>query len=86
VATLALVKPAHADLEVAEGTLLLFDPSGRNVQTVANDVRDLHTAALDGEGHIVVLFERRRKYVLASFDTVSLGKKEEHELEVPVLK
>lgn len=85
-ATVALVKRAYTDLQTTEGTLLLFDPSGRNVQTVAESVRELHTAALDAGGRIYVLFERRQKYALASFDAVSLEKKEEHELTVPPLK
>jgi hypothetical protein len=85
-ASLALVKPAHADLEAADGTLLLFDPTGRNIQTIADGVRELHSAVLDAEGRITLLFERRRKYVLASFDAASLEKKEEHEVTVPALK
>lgn len=86
VATLALVKSAHADLEATEGTLLLFDPAGVHVQTVAEGVRALHSATLDAGGRIALLFERRRKYVLASFDGTSLEKKEEHEVTVPALK
>jgi hypothetical protein len=86
VATLALIKPAHADLEVIEGTLLLFDPAGVRVQTVAEGVRALHSATLNAGGRIALLFERRRKYVLASFDGTSFEKKEEHELTVPALK
>ncbi len=85
-ATLALVKPAHADLDVADGVLLLLDPSGTHVQTVAEGVRELHTAALDAEGRITLLFERRRKYVLASFDAATLNKRQEHEVAVPPLK
>jgi hypothetical protein len=86
VATVALVKQAHTDLAVTEGTLLIFDPSGVRVQTVAEGVREIHTATLDGDGRIILLFERRRKYVLATFDASSLDKKDEHEVAVPPLK
>jgi len=86
VATLAVVKTADADLEAAEGVLLLFDPAGRNIVTVADGVRELHSAALDAEGRITLLFERRRKYVIAAFNADSLEKKQEHEVIVPPLK
>jgi hypothetical protein len=86
VATVALVKPAHGDSDVTDGTLLLFDPAGRHIQTVADGVRALHSATLDGGGRIALLFERRRKYVIASFDGTTLEKKEEHEITVPALK
>lgn len=86
VATTALVKASSGDMEVTEGTLLLFDPSGRNVQTVAEGVRVLHSAALDAEGRIALLFERRRRYVIASFDGTTLKKQEEHEITVPDLQ
>jgi hypothetical protein len=86
VATFTLVKPAGADLRATEGLLLLFDPAGRNVQTVADGVRELHTAELEAEGRITVLFERRRKYVLASFDGRSLERNQEREITIPTLK
>jgi hypothetical protein len=49
-------------------------------------VRDLQAATIDQDGMLTVLFERDRKYVLALFDPVSLEKKHEQELAVPVLK
>jgi hypothetical protein len=85
VATVVLVKPAHQDFTVSDGELLLLDPSGDRVQTVATGVRDLHTAAVQDTG-LLLLFERNRKYVLAVFDVPSLTKKEERELDVPPLK
>ena len=51
VATVVLVKPAHEDLETAEGKLFLLAPSGGNVQTVATGVRQLHTAAVQRAPH-----------------------------------
>jgi hypothetical protein len=86
VATVALVKQAQTDLAVTEGTLLIFDPSGTRVQTVADGVREIHTATLDDDGRVILLFERRRKYVLATFDASSLEKREEHEVAVPKVK
>lgn len=85
VATVALVKPAHEDPELAVGELLLLDPSGDRLQTVAKGVRQLHTAAVQDSG-LLLLFERQRKYVAASFDLPSLAKKDERELEVPQLR
>lgn len=65
---------------------MLFDPMGRHVVTVADGVRELHSAALDAEGGITLPVERRRKYVIASFNTDSLARKQEHEITVPALK
>jgi len=85
IATVVLVKPAHQDLAVAEGTLLLFATSGDHVQTVATGVRELHSAVVQGK-EVLILFERNRKYRVAVFESPSLQKKDERELEVPQLK
>jgi len=85
VATVALVKTTQADALAAEGTLLLFNPSGSKVQTVAEGVRAIHSATLE-HGAILVLFERHRKYAMAAFDPASLAKTDQHEIEVPQLK
>jgi hypothetical protein len=81
----ALVKPSGSDDEVAEGDLLLLDPSGDRVQTVSSGVRALHAAALQ-DGRLVLLFERQRRYVVAVFEPKTLAKVEEHPLEVPEVK
>lgn len=86
VATVAVVKPAQGELDAAEGTLLLLDPSGRRLQTIADGVRELHTAHLAANGRITLLFERRRKFMVALFDAATLAKTREYEVGVPVLK
>jgi hypothetical protein len=86
VGTFALVKESGPDVEASGGRLLLFDPTGLNVHEVSAGVRDLQAATIDQDGMLTVLFERDRKYVLALFDPVSLEKKHEQELAVPVLK
>ena len=86
VGTFALVKESGPDVEASGGKLLLFDPTGLNVHEVSAGVRDLQAATIDQDGMLAVLFERDRKYVLAFFDPVSLEKKHEQELGVPVLK
>lgn len=84
--TFALVKESGPDIEASSGKLLLFDPTGLNVHEVSAGVRDLQAATIDQDGMLTVLLERDRKYVLALFDPVSLEKKHEQELAVPVLK
>lgn len=84
VATLALVKAAEADRVVVEGELLLLRPSGEEFQVVADGVRELHTAAVQGSD-LILLFERRRRYVRAVFDVETLSKRDEREIEVPQL-
>jgi hypothetical protein len=85
VATAALVKPRTDQSESANGRLLLFDASGKKVVEVANEVRDLHIATLDGE-EVTLLYERNRRLVSAVFDSSSLSKKREQEIDVPQLK
>jgi hypothetical protein len=86
VATAAVVKPAQDDLELVEGQLLLFDPAAQRIQTVSDGVRKLQSSSLSGDNKIRLLFERHRKYVLATFDVRTFEKGEEHELSVPELK
>jgi prepilin-type processing-associated H-X9-DG protein len=85
VATIVLVKAVSADADADAGALLIFDPTGKNVRTVAEAVRDVNHASLSSDGRITVLYERNRKYVIASFDAASLEKKTENELSVPQL-
>ena len=53
--------------------------------SVANDVRDLHVAVLNG-GDLTLLYERGKHLVSAAFDPLSLTKKREQEIDVPQLK
>jgi hypothetical protein len=85
VATAVLVKPQTDQAESTSGRLLVFDSSGKNVVEVANDVRDLHVATLNG-GDLTLLYERGRHLVSAVFDPLSLAKKHEQEIDVPQLK
>jgi ribosomal protein L14 len=85
VATVVLVKPKNDHSERTNGKLLLFDSSGANIIDVANEVRDMHVATLDGS-EIRILYERNRKLTVAAFDSASLAKKREHEIDVPQLK
>jgi hypothetical protein len=85
VATAVLVKPRADQPESTAGRLLVFDSSGKNVVEVANDVRDLHVATLNG-GDLTLLYERGRHLVSAVFDPLSLAKKREQEIDVPQLK
>ena len=85
IATVVLVKPRSDKAETLGGTLLLFDSGGKNIVEVASDVRDIHIATVDA-GELKVLYERNRRLRLAVFDSTSLTKKKEQEIEVPQLK
>lgn len=84
-ATAALVKAADAELDVAKGKLLLFDPPGTRIVEVADGVRKLQVASL-ASGEITLLYERDRRLVLATFDASSFAKRGEQEMDVPQLK
>jgi hypothetical protein len=86
VAGLALVKPKTADLELMEGTLLIFDASGRQVTTIAEGVRALNHASLVDTHTILVLYERGRRYVRAMVDAQSLKVISVHDVSVPELR
>jgi len=85
IATAVLVKPTTGTPESSTGKLLLFDPSGRNIVQVADGVRQIHHASF-GNGDLTILYERNRHFVMASFDSTSLTKHSEQEIEVPQLK
>ena len=84
-ATVVLVKKRGSALEAADGRLLLFNPSGKNVVEIADGVRTMHAATLL-HGDVTVLFERQRRLFLVTFDPGSLAKRREQQLEVPQLK
>jgi hypothetical protein len=81
IARAMLVKPPSDQEEFLAGHSLLVDPTGKNVVEVATDVRDLHT-----EVSLRRRDERNRHLVSAVFDSKSLTKKNEQEIEVPQLK
>jgi hypothetical protein len=84
-ATAALVKPAGDQVEVTKGRLLLFDPAGKRIVDVADDVRKIHVAsAVNGE--VSLLYERDRRLVLARYDGATLVKRGEEQIDVPQLK
>jgi hypothetical protein len=85
IASAVLVKPTAGSPETAAGRLLLFDPPGRKVVEVASNVREIHLASLSG-GELIILYERDRRLVLATFDPGSLAKHREQEIDVPQLK
>jgi len=86
VAELALVKHNGADLTVAEGTLLVFDPAGRHITTVAEGVRTLNHVSLLDKDNILVLYEHGRRYVRAILDAQSFEVRSVHEISVPELR
>jgi hypothetical protein len=85
VATAALVKTRGGDRETTKGRLLLFDPAGRRILEVADEVRELHVATASGD-EVSLLYERERRLVLATFDRGSLAKRGEEVLGIPPLK
>jgi len=86
IAQLALVKPKTADLELAVGALLIFDPSGRRLTTVAEGVRVLNHASLLDHDTILVLYERGRRYARALVDARTFEVKGVHDVAVPELR
>jgi hypothetical protein len=85
IATVVLVKPESSRSEAVNGRLLLFDSGGTKVVEVGKDVNEFHVASLVSND-INVLYERDRRFVLADFDSSSLAKKTEREIDVPQLK
>jgi hypothetical protein len=85
VATAALVKTRGGNRETATGRLLLFDAGAKNVVEVASNIRALHSATF-GDGAIRLLYEREQRLVLATFDPISLEKRSEEALTIPLLR
>ncbi|MGZ8811638.1 MAG: hypothetical protein ACXW29_10915 [Thermoanaerobaculia bacterium] len=86
VATVVLVKPHSNNPDPVGGRLLLLDVAANKVQEIATNVRDVNGASLTPSGEIAILFERDRKYALASFDRRTLSKLREREIIVPNLQ
>jgi hypothetical protein len=85
VATAALVKPATDEPDFAKGRLLLFDPSGHRIVEAANGVRKIQVVSLTS-GEITLLYERDRRFVVATFDASSFAKRSEQEMDIPQLR
>jgi hypothetical protein len=68
-----------------EGALLLFDPAGRNIQAVAQQVREIQGVAVDSD-EIAVMYQRQGRYVMARFRRSTLAKITETQVSFPVLK
>ncbi|MCU1308830.1 MAG: hypothetical protein JWN45_3525 [Acidobacteriaceae bacterium] len=85
IATAVLVKSAAEPSESATGKLLLFDPSGKKVVEVSNNVREIHLASISGN-ELNILYERNRHLVQATFDSQTISKLREIEVDVPQLK
>jgi len=85
IATAMLVKPRSDQEELVAGRLLLVDPTGTNIVEVSSDVRDLQVATHRGD-ELTLLYERNRHLISVVFDSASLVKKKEQEIDVPQLK
>jgi hypothetical protein len=85
VATAVLVKPTEDDRDVAGGKVLLVDPPGRRVVDAAVGVRKIQMVVLRSD-EITLLYERDRRLVLATFDAGTFARRNEQEIEVPLLK
>jgi hypothetical protein len=84
-AIVALVKPDGENADAATGRLLMLDVAARHVEQFASDVRALDGVTITAGGDIAVLFQKNRKYYLASFDRTTLAKRSEREIAVPDL-
>ena len=86
VAIVVLVKPVGAAGAGDGGALLVADPTGRAVHAVADGVRAIDHAGMSTDGLVTVLYERGRKYVVASFNAATLAPVSQGEVAVPELK
>jgi hypothetical protein len=82
VVTAVLVKSATQSTERAVGRLLLFDPPGKRIVEVADNVRTIQVASIKG-GELSILYERDKRLFLDVFDPQSIAKLREQEIEVP---
>lgn len=80
-ATIALVKPPNEE----NGRLLIFDIAAQHIEQVAANVRTIDGVTIVPSGDIAVLFQKNRKYYLASFDRVTRAKTSEREIPIPPL-
>jgi hypothetical protein len=83
--TVVLVKSAPPAPEGTTGRLLVFDPPGTKIIEVADHVRTIQVASMEGD-KLNILYERDKHLFLIVFDPHSLAKLGEQEIEVPQLK
>lgn len=83
VAIAALVKKRNQ--VNGNGRLMLLDPSGRKVTTVADDVRRIRLATAR-EHEITLVYERNGKLVRSTFDQASIERHTNSEIEIPRLQ
>jgi hypothetical protein len=86
IAVVLLAKPKGVDREVDVGTLLILEPQGRTIRTVAEGVRTLSHASLADDHDILIVYERGRRYVRSIIDAASFATRSEGEVSVPELK
>jgi hypothetical protein len=84
VAIAALVRPASPSGQA--GQLLILDPTGRTIVTVADNVSDVLGVALSESQDPSILYWREDKYVLATFARTGLAKIRDTVVSVPELK
>lgn len=82
-AVVALATPIADETKV--GDLYLLDPSGRRIERIAEQVRDVHGAAITPNG-IAILYERGGGYFLERYDPSSLAKVSAVPVNVPKLQ
>jgi hypothetical protein len=85
IATAVVVKDSNDSETTGKGKLLLFDPTGKKVIEVANDVSEIHLASLTGN-EVVILYERNSRLVRTAFSRDSLVKQTELEIDLPKIK
>jgi len=85
VAILAYVKVKRDHWRDFPGELLLSNSTGGHVTEIADEVKEIQVSALQGS-EVVIIYERNHRLVLQAFDSTSLAKKREQEIEIPPLK
>jgi len=85
IATAVLVKPQVDGQVTDKGRLILFDPPGRKVLGVADGVQEIQVASV-AAGELTILYKQDRRLVLAAFDSGTLAKRREQQIDVPQLK
>jgi hypothetical protein len=80
-----LVKPQVDGQVTDKGRLILFDPPGRKVVEVADGVQEIQVASV-AAGELTILYKQDRRLVLAAFDSGTLAKRREQQIDVPQLK
>ena len=84
--TVTLLKQVGQESEAATGRLLLFDPVGRSPEWLAEDVRRLNAAYVTPASEFIVLYERRRQFVVTVVDAQTFKVSRERVFDIPALK